>query len=191
MEHFYLEEPTIMRKQEAIDYIEEHHKYSSRINGSGSLHRYIENYEGWLEKLEEDKKGSKELVPAETYFLIREEDNKIIGMINIRLCLNEALRRSGGHIGYGIRPTERNKGYNKINLYLGLKICEQHGIEKALLDANKENEASWKTMEALGGKRIAEYYDETYTIQRVKYEIPVSESLEAYKEIYEKQTKVR
>lgn len=60
-------------------------------------------------------------VPNKTFFLIRCEDNKIVGMINIRLELNEKLKNSGGHIGYSVRPTERRKGYNKINLYLGLK----------------------------------------------------------------------
>ena len=63
-------------------------------------------------------------------------------MINIRLALNEKLRKTGGNIGYSIRPTERGKGYNKINLYLGLKVCRDHGMEKVLLDADKDNEAS-------------------------------------------------
>lgn len=30
------------------------------------------------------------------------------------------MKQFGGNIGYGIRPTERRKGYNKMNLYLGL-----------------------------------------------------------------------
>ena len=85
---------------------------------------------------------------------------KIIGMINIRLALNERLRHYGGHIGYSIRPTERGKGYNKINLYLALKVCEQHGIESVFMDADLNNPASWRTMESLGGKRIREYYDD-------------------------------
>ena len=57
-------------------------------------------------------------------FRIKSNDNKIIG--NIKVTLNENLKKFGGHIGYSIRPTERNKGYNKINLYLGLKICQEY-----------------------------------------------------------------
>ena len=34
-------------------------------------------------------------------------------MINIRLALNDRLKKIGGHIGYSIRPTERGNGYNK------------------------------------------------------------------------------
>ena len=61
------------------------------------------------------RKLNEEKVPAETYFLVRKRDNKIVGMINIRLQLHEKLKEFGGNIGYSIRPTERRKGYNKIN----------------------------------------------------------------------------
>ena len=186
MEHFYLEEPSSERKWEAIDYVMEHEMVKSKINGSGSLDQYLHNYELWLEKLEKDKTrpvNEEGLVPARTFFLIREEDNRIIGMINIRLVLNKTLLKSGGNIGYGIRPSERQKGYNKINLYLGLKKCQEFGINSILLDADLKNEASWKTMEALGGIRIKEYQEDKETILR--YEIPVTESLEKYKDIYE------
>ncbi len=83
-------------------------------------------------KFQEDSSriANEEKVPARTYFLIRCSDNKIIGMINIRLSLNEKLKKYGGHIGYSIRPTERGKGYNKINLYLGLKDCKKMELIK-------------------------------------------------------------
>ena len=188
MEKLYYEEPSLRRKQEAIEYIEEHQKYNSKINGVGGLDRYINDYEGWLKKLEEDynRKPTEEKVPARTYYLIRKSDDKIIGMINIRLILNEKLKKYGGNIGYGIRPTERRKGYNKINLYLGLKVCQKYNIKQELLDADIENIGSWKTMEALGGKRIREYYDDEYAkCTVVDYIIDVEKSLEKYKEIYE------
>lgn len=193
MEKFYLEVPSIERKNDAIEYIEEHHKYKSNINGCGSLDDYIDNYEYWLQKLEEDYKRepNEEKVPSRTYFLIRKNDNKIIGMINIRLTLNERLRKFGGHIGYGIRPTERGKGYNKINLYLGLKVCDEYGIDKVFMDADINNEASWKTMEALGGIRVKEYYDDINSnCIVVDYNIDVKKSLETYRNIYEQYTKV-
>ena len=75
-------------------------------------------------------------------------DNKIIGMVNIRLYLNESLRREGGHIGYGIRPTERRKGYNKINLYLGLLEAKKLGLENVTLACESTNIASIKTIES-------------------------------------------
>ena len=108
-------------------------------------------------------------------------------MINIRLALNENLRKLGGHIGYGIRPTERRKGYNKINLYLGLKECQKYEIEEVLLTCNKDNLGSSKSMKALGGKLIKEIYeDERYHAYLEFYTINVDESIEKYKEEYEK-----
>ena len=188
MEKFYLEVPSIERKEDAIEYINEHYEYKSDINGSGGLHRYLDNYEGWLAKLEEDyvRIPDEERVPARTYFLIRKNDNRIVGMINIRTALNEHLKKFGGHIGYGIRPTERGKGYNKINLYLGLQVCDEYGIDKVFMDADLENPASWKTMEALGGVRTKEYYDEENDkCMVVDYDIDVKKSLEEYKDVYE------
>ena len=93
MEKFYLEKPSIARKDDAIEYINENYKYKSDINGSGGLDRFLDNYEGWLEKLEKDYTmiPSEERVPARTYFLVRESDNRIVGMINIRTALNQKL----------------------------------------------------------------------------------------------------
>ena len=187
MEKFYLEKPSIARKDDAIEYINENYKYKSDINGSGGLDRFLDNYEGWLEKLEKDYTmiPSEERVPARTYFLVRESDNRIVGMINIRTALNQKLSKFGGHIGYGVRPTERRKGYNKINLYLGLKVCDEYGIKKVFMDADLDNPASWKTMEALGGIRVRKYYNEDEKCDVLDYNIDVKSALEKYKDIYE------
>ena len=184
MERLFYERPTLERKDDAIDYINEHLKYNSNINGVGSLDKYLDNYEGWLVKLEEDKnrQPTEERVPGETFFLVRESDNKIVGMVNIRWTLNKRLRESGGHIGYGIRPTERRKGYNKINLYLALEYCQNHGIDRVMLTCDKENVASSKTMLALGAKFEKEQiYDGDL---EENYWIDINESLEKYRDIY-------
>ena len=106
-------------------------------------------------------------------------------MINIRLCLNERLKECGGHIGYGIRPSERNKGYNKINLYLALLRCQSLGIKEVILDCDSINLASSRTMEALGAIRIDEYYSEHEHCLVWRYIINVDESINNHKEIYE------
>lgn len=126
----------------------------------GGLQRYINDYEAWLEKLKSDElcEVSSERVPAKTYFLIRNSDNKIIGMVNIRLYLNESLKKHGGNIGYCIRPSERKKGYNIINMYMALKVCEHHNIKEVMLDCNKDNIASNKTIDHFLGTLIKEYF---------------------------------
>lgn len=188
MERFYLEVPNIDRKEDAIEYINEFYKYNSNINGTGGLQRFLDSYDLWLDKLQEDytRTPSEEKVPARTYFLIRENDNKIIGMINIRLALNSKLKKYGGNIGYSIRPTERGKGYNKINLYLALKVCKLYELKKVIMDADKENVASWKTMEALGGVNTKVFLDTNHSDTILKdYEIDVDKALKNNSDKYE------
>lgn len=188
MEKLKQVKPTKEYEKQAIEYIKEFYEYNSEINGVGGLHRYLEDYDGWLKKLEDDRNRiqNEEKVPAETYFLVREKDNKIVGMINIRLALNEKLKKYGGNIGYSIRPTERRKGYNKINLYLALLVCQQHGIKEVLLDCDKDNLGSSKTMQSLGRILVREYYDEENAKCIVQdYIIDVDESIKNNKEKYE------
>ena len=186
-ELFKHEAPTLERKRDAIKYIKEFYKYKSNINGVGGLDRYLHNYKGWLKHLVERKNtvANEETVPSETYFLIRCNDDKIVGTINIRLELNEKLRNGAGHIGYSIRPTERQKGYNKINLYLALKRCDEYGIEEVLMDCDKKNPASARTMLALGGVMIKERENkETNMIEQV-FTIDVKKSLRENADKYE------
>lgn len=186
MEHLKHVWPSMEYKEDSINYIKEHYECNSQIHGVSGLNRYLDDYEGWLEKLEYYKsiEPNEEWVPSESYLLIREEDNKVVGMINLRLVLNESLKKFGGHIGYSIRPSERKKGYNKINLYLMLKRCCEIGLDEVLLDCSVDNPGSYKTMESLGGIRIDKYYNEQYG-WCYRYSINVLESVNKYRDIYE------
>ena len=48
---FELVKPTMEYKEKAIEFINEFYEYNSEINGVGGLYRYLDDYEGWLEKL--------------------------------------------------------------------------------------------------------------------------------------------
>ena len=106
MEKFYLEKPSIERKNEIIEYLDEFVKYNSDINGAGSLDKIYEGYtfeqalERCLNMENEEYAKSIGRCTAKTFLLIRKNDNKIIGTINIRWNLTEELKRFGGHIGY-------------------------------------------------------------------------------------------
>lgn len=178
--------PDITYKEQCLEYIKEHEEYNSDMNGSSRLKNYKDNYEEWLLYLKENESNKLKdgKVPSETYLLIDDETNKLIGMINICKHLNEQLKEHGGHIGYGIRPTERRKGYNKINLYLGLKRCLELGLDEVYLHCIEDNQASYKTMEALGGILISKYYNEQRGNCR-KYKINVKESIIDYQDLYE------
>ena len=186
MERLYHVIPDESYRTQALEYIEEHHQYNSNINGCGGLNRYVPNYDAWLEHLEEMRNCQVEetRVPGETYMLIRESDNRLIGMCNIRYVLNERLERIGGQIGYGIRPTERRHGYNEVNLYLALEHCYEHGLDVVLLDCDDNNPASWRTMLALGANLIHTWEEPEEGLIR-RYAINVERALNTYRERYE------
>lgn len=109
--------PTIAHKEQAIDFAEDFFRSGTdEIDGDGGLGDYIKrcDYEGWLKKLAADMDIAnipEPRVPALTYFCVRENDDRIVGIIDIRLALNNFLRTEGGHIGYAVRPDEQQKGY--------------------------------------------------------------------------------
>ena len=145
METFYLETPSLERKNEIIDYINEFVEHKSDINGTGSLDKILDGYtfeqalESCLNMQYEEYAKKFGRCQGKTFLLIRKNDNKIIGTINVRWNLTEKVKQFGGNIGYGIRPTERRKGYNKMNLYLGLIEAKKIGLDKVMFDCDVEN----------------------------------------------------
>lgn len=190
IETFYLETPSLERKDEIIDYINEFIEYKSDINGMEALTRILYGYtfeeslNMCLNMQYEEYAKIHDRCQYKTFLLIRKNDNKIIGTINIRWNLSEEMKKFAGNIGYAIRPTERRKGYNKINLYLGLIEAKKVGLDRVMLDCEAKNLASSKTMEALGGKLERTEIDPSDGILTSVYWIDVDESLEKYKDEY-------
>ncbi len=109
-----------------------------------------DDFKQYLEDLEtrEAKDG---LVLDSTFFCLDEERNKIVGAVNIRHYLNEYLLAHGGHIGDGIRPSERRKGYATQMIGLALEECKKLGIKKVLMICDKDNIGSAKSIIKNGG----------------------------------------
>ena len=91
------------------------------------------------------------LAPSTLLFLTDDAVTKLYGAIDIRHGLNDVLLNFGGHIGYGIVPSERGKGYAKEQLRLALPVAKALGISRALVTCNDWNTASARTIEACGG----------------------------------------
>lgn len=70
MEKLVYEIPSIRRKYDAIDYVNEFYAHNSNVSGSGGLDMYVHNYDEWLIKLEKDLKQipNEERVPSKTFF---------------------------------------------------------------------------------------------------------------------------
>lgn len=104
-------------------------------------------------------------VESSTFWLVNNE-SKILGAIDIRHRLNDFLTFRGGHIGYGIRLSERKKGYASLMLSLALKECEKIGLKKVLITCSKSNIGSAKTIINNGGVLDSEDTDNGEVFQR-------------------------
>ena len=154
MDKIILVKPNLSYADEIIKYKEESLAESPIINGSAGLDRFS-SIEVWLEELKKrscEDTVPKGLVPSSTYLAVREKDNYIVGMIDIRHYLNEYLTQVGGHIGYGVRKTERNKGYAKQMLKLALEKCKELKIKKVLITCDEDNIASEKVILSANAK---------------------------------------
>lgn len=110
-------------------------------------HRDFENYMTNLEV--KDTSGG--LVPDSTFFCLDEERDIFVGAVNIRHYLNENLLLNGGHIGDGVRPSERRKGIATRMIGLALEECKKLGISKVLMVCDKDNVGSAKSIQNNGG----------------------------------------
>ena len=149
MDKIILVKPNLSYADEIIKYKEESLAESPIINGSAGLDRFS-SIEIWFEELK--KRSNEDTVPTSTYLGVREKDNYIVGMIDIRHYLNEYLTQVGGHIGYGVRKTERNKGYAKQMLKLALEKCKELKIKKVLITCDEDNIASEKVILSANAK---------------------------------------
>ena len=123
------------------------------------------DFEQYLESLE-IKDASDGKVPDSTFFALDEERNILLGAVNIRHYLNEALLLNGGHIGDGIRPSERLKGYATQMIGLALEECRKLGLDKILMVCDKENIGSAKSIMKNGGVLENEIVVDGVTEQR-------------------------
>ena len=155
--------PTSLWANEILAYRSEFIKTTEVISGSSSLNQFSQA-EAWLTHLTLNQKQAtlpnKNFVPSYQYLLVDLKADKILGMANLRLTLNDYLLNFGGHIGYSIAPSARGQGYGKIILAETLKAAASFQIEKALLTCDDDNLASAQIIEANGGQLENKYYEE-------------------------------
>lgn len=91
------------------------------------------------------------LVPDSTFFCLDEDRDIFVGAVNIRHYLNERLLLGAGHIGDGVRPSERRKGIATRMIALALEECRKLGIPRVLMVCDRENIGSAKSIRNNGG----------------------------------------
>lgn len=85
-----------------------------------------------------------EYVPSTTFWALK--DKNLIGAVNIRHYLNDKFSAYFGHIGYAVKPEERQKGYGTKILKLALNECKKLNLKKVLICCQKDNTASAKVI---------------------------------------------
>lgn len=123
------------------------------------------DFDYYLENLE-FKEARDGKVPDSTFFCLDVDRNIFVGAINIRHYLNEELLLGGGHIGDGIRPSERRKGFATEMIRLGLLECKKLGIDKVLMTCDKDNIGSAKSIINNGGVLENEFVNEEGKIEQ-------------------------
>jgi len=134
--------PTKIHETVAAEYYQEHLTFGESVLHGDSGLDSANSYDEWLEKIHHALHTE---IRSIIFFAFRKSDNKMIGTINIRYPY-EGYVQVHGHIGYGVRPSERKKGHATAMLRLALAHCKEIGLKKVLLTCDKSNIASSKTI---------------------------------------------
>lgn len=168
--------PKLSDKEEVIKYIQNHYankeKSLSASDGLTSM-----TYEDWLMQVKNNtivKNGD-----WGRFFIFFAFDNdELVGILSLRPEIKGNLLEKYGHIGYGVKPNARRKGYATEMLNYAIQKCKEFGLEKVRLGCYKENTGSAKTIEKCGGVLLEEKDElletnEYYTINLINqfYEI--------------------
>jgi predicted acetyltransferase len=109
-------------------------------------------WDQWLRRIDEHRRRlslSVGLVPATQ--LVADVNGVIVGSARIRFSLNKDLKRTGGHIGYGVLPAHRRRGYATEILRQALIIARSQGVARVLVTCLDDNVGSACVIERCGG----------------------------------------
>ena len=131
------------------EYVSEHYSnYEKSISASNNLTNM--NYKDWVDKINRNT-NTPDDDWGKYYLYLVFDNNKLVGLLNIRFDLTDELKNKYGEIGYGVRPSERRKGYATKMLSYALSICKDLGMKKVLLGCYNDNLGSNKTILKNGG----------------------------------------
>lgn len=158
-------------KQYIASYIEAYEEYQAH-----HIHSYGLSDAANVDILKkfDDYRNERNLKPgrigAHYFWLVDDEKDYFIGEVTIRHGLNEVLERYGGHIGYGVRLSEWDKGFGTLMLELALIEAKKIGLSEILITCNDHNVGSARVMEKNGfvlGDKIENHFDgKTFVTRR-------------------------
>ncbi|AFS71260.1 GNAT family N-acetyltransferase [Exiguobacterium antarcticum] len=163
--------PSVQLEVEYLDFLTEWQQSGEAIVPSVVSKTFLPLADFLDEQQQEEQIAPKNWVTHSTYWLY--DGETIVGAVNFRHDLNDQLQQIGGHIGYGIRPSERNKGYATEGLRQALKVARERGLSSVLITCSADNVASGRVIEANGGQEVESYVKEDGTRVR-RFNVPLS-----------------
>jgi|HigsolmetaAR203D_1030402.scaffolds.fasta_scaffold00402_12 predicted acetyltransferase len=112
----------------------------------------FESYVRTLRQMKTEPTDGRKTVNSSTFWLT-DGRGRVLGAVNIRHALNEHLLKIGGHITFGIRPSERGKGYAKRMLELAMEEARKLNLSRVLIVCGADHEAARRTILSAGGVR--------------------------------------
>ena len=146
--------PEIGDQEFLQEYVQEHFDHGEN-SISASVGLLGMAFPDWISKIHADASAGNVQWGKSLLYLCFERE-KLIGLLSIRYELPEELIQTIGDIGYGVRPTERNKGYATAMLAHALSVCREKGMKRAFLGCYKDNPASAAVIRKNGGVLMAE-----------------------------------
>lgn len=134
---------------------------------TGLFAKAWEGYAGFYDLLRRMKHGGypqPNFVPMDAYFI--EANGRMLGELYIRRKLSPRLELIGGHVGYKVRPSRRNRGVATAALRLALKKLAAMSVEQALVTCRDTNVASARVIEKCGGVRIDDSFVDDHVERR-------------------------
>ena len=167
-------EPSVTYAEEMAAYREEMLEAGSSFDGCFSMKRmpdpkeYSDYCMEWANPSRPiDEKGARGTV----LLCIRKADNRMVGCMQVHHVLNERMKKYTGHVGYSVRPSERQKGYATQMLAKAKDYLASFGFSEMGVSCLVENEASRRTILANGGEYVETVHLEEDGVDLERYVI--------------------
>lgn len=160
--HEYKDQLFDMLEEWKNDIIENHTNISPWRIWANDFH----DFDDYVKSINVTEELNNDWVPDTTLFCLDRDRNIFVGAVSIRHYLNDKLLKTGGHIGDGIRPGERRKGYATAMIALALEECKKLGITRVLMCCDKNNIGSAKSIIKNGGVLENEIEEDGHIEQR-------------------------
>lgn len=141
--------PTIEDEKEIREFFQEHFDHGE-MEVIFSQNELLEDDMNWVETIQNNALYGNEEWGKSLLYLCKESTH-ILGILCIRYTLPNSKEKLFGNIGYGVRPSQRKKGYATKMLAQALSVCKEKGKKQIRIGCHKSNVASQKVIQKCGG----------------------------------------